>query len=240
MDLNLKSYKKDYDYSYSFGAFPTIELLKTKPDNIVKVLVSINFKENSPASSIYDICKSKDIEIQVNDKVFNRLSPKENCYVIGVFKKYKTFLEPSSNHIVLVNPSNMGNLGTIIRTLVGFGIYNLVIISLGVDIYDPKVIRASMGSIFKINFQYYDSFELYMNNFKKHQIFTFMLNGKETLQDMKIDKDCVFSLVLGNEASGLGDEFLYYGTSVVIRHSNEIDSLNLPVSVSIAAYEFTR
>ncbi|MBQ1826888.1 MAG: hypothetical protein II126_02850, partial [Erysipelotrichaceae bacterium] len=50
----------------------------------------------------------------------------------------------------------------------------------------------------------------------------------------------VYSLVFGNEATGLADKFQQYGTSVIIRHLNTIDSLNLCNAVSIALYEFTR
>ena len=49
----------------------------------------------------------------------------------------------------------MGNLGTIMRTMVGFGMEDLAIIRPGVDAYDPKVIRASMGSIFHLRFAYF-------------------------------------------------------------------------------------
>ena len=64
-----------------------------------------------------------------SDKIFNIVSNKENCYIIGVFKKYESKINPKSNHVVLVNPSNMGNLGTIIRTAIGFGINDIAIIS---------------------------------------------------------------------------------------------------------------
>ena len=52
--------------------------------------------------------------------------------------------------------------------------------------------------------------------------------------------DQKFSLVFGNEAKGLDDSFLKEGTSVVIKHTNNIDSLNLPIAVGIAIYEFSK
>ena len=62
------------------------------------------------------------------------------------------YLSGASNHIVLVNPSDMGNLGTIIRTAVGFGFTDIGIISPAVDAYNPKVIRGSMGSFSKLTY----------------------------------------------------------------------------------------
>jgi len=59
-------------------------------------------------------------------------------------------LEKEENHIVLVEPRNMGNVGTIIRTMLGFGYRNLVMIGPAVDIFDPMVIRSTMGALFKL------------------------------------------------------------------------------------------
>jgi len=121
----------------------------------------------------------------------------------------------------------------------GFGIKDLGIIKPGVDIYDPKVVRSSMGAVFKLSFKYFDSFDEYRNSFS-HDIYTFMLNAKETIHTVKLNETRPFSLVFGNEGSGLSDEFLDIGTSVIIPHSNEIDSLNLSIAVGIASYEFTK
>ena len=65
------------------------------------------------------------------------------------------------NHVVLVNPGDMGNMGTIMRTMLGFNYYNLAIIRPGVDVFDPRVLRASMGAMFHLNIEYFDSFEDY-------------------------------------------------------------------------------
>jgi TrmH family RNA methyltransferase len=240
MVVKWKSYKKEHEYSYCFGAFPAIEMLDSRPELALEVLVSASFRESPAASKIYELCRSKHIEVQINDQLLERLSPKENCYVIGVFKKYHSRLEETNPHVVLVNPGNMGNLGTIIRTILGFGIKNLAIISPGVDILDPKVIRASMGALFKINFQYYDSFKDYRDSFKEHRIFTFMLGADNSIEDVEVEHGQRFSLVFGNESSGLDADFMNYGMSVVIPHTNAIDSLNLTVAVGIAAYEFSK
>ena len=106
-------------------------------------------------SEILDICKRENIPFEENDKLIDRIAYKENTYVVGVFEKYEEELESEKNHIVLVNPSNTGNLGTIIRTMVGFGFKNLAIVGSGVDVFSPKVISSTMGNLFKINFEYF-------------------------------------------------------------------------------------
>ncbi|SCG84058.1 RNA methyltransferase, TrmH family [Proteiniborus sp. DW1] len=239
MDIQLKSYKKDFQYSYAIGVFPTLELLKYKKEEVLMVLLSSDGQENEGVKKIIDICNEHKIQVQINDKAINRISKKENSYAIGVFKKYEQRLEEQNNHVVLVNPSDMGNLGTIIRTILGFGIKNLAIIRPGVDIFDPKAIRASMGAVFRISFQYFEDFNNYQTTYS-NDIYTFMLNAKKSLPEVEVNTSRPFSLVFGNEGSGLGDEFTDIGTSIIIPHSNEIDSLNLSIAVGIAAYEFTK
>lgn len=236
--MDLKKYKKIFDYTYSFGMFPTVELINSIPDKVIKVIVSSNFKKDSSSMDIFDLCKKYNIETEVNDKVIKRIADKENCYVIGVLNKYECNIDYSKSHIVLVSPSNMGNMGTIIRTLTGFGLNDLVIISSGVDVFDPKVIRASMGSLFKINFKYFENFEDYQKLYKNHKFYTFMLDGAKTLKEVKHDRNELFSLIFGNEATGLDSSYSKVGTGIFIKHTDRIDSLNLTIAAGIAMYEF--
>jgi len=238
MEKSLKAYKKSFEYSYTFGMFPTIELISSRPSDVIKILISSNFKTDSNSIDIFELCNSKNIEVEVNDKQFNRIGAKENCYVIGIFKKYGCNLSLNSSHVVLVNPSNMGNMGTIIRTLTGFGLKDLAIISPGVDIFDPKVIRASMGAIFRINFTYFNGFSDYQDIYSGNKLYTFMLDGAKSLKDIKHNHSQPFSLVFGNEATGLDESFSKIGTSVIIKHTDNIDSLNLTIAAGIAMYEF--
>ena len=56
MILDLKPYKKQLDYSYSIGAYPTIELLKYKKDKVIKILISSNSSLNKGVEKIQEIC----------------------------------------------------------------------------------------------------------------------------------------------------------------------------------------
>lgn len=237
MQTAFKSYKRDFDYSYSFGAFPTIELIKFQPEKVIKVLVSTAYREEG-AESLTALCAQKGVEMEYNDRAINRVSPKENCFVVGVFQKYAGTLDGGKSHIALANPSNMGNLGTIIRTMLGFGIKDLAIIGGGADILDPKAVRASMGAIFHINFAYFDSIEDYRAKFGVHDLYPFMLDGAVALDKLPPREQKPFTLIFGNEATGLDASYSKIGQSVVIRHSHEIDSLNLSIAVGIALYHF--
>lgn len=233
--MEIKVYKKEALYSYSLGAFPTLELLNKHSNDVIDIYIHTSFKNKEVKDKIL---LKLGRQFKKDDKLIEKLSPKENCYIIGIFRKYQNTLEANENHLLLDNPSNMGNLGTIIRSALGFGIKNIAIIRPGVDYFDPKTIRASMGSIFNVNIQYFNSIDEYKKQFKNHTIYAFMLKATNTLQSFKFKKGLT-TLAFGNEATGLSDSYLD-SNSIIIKHSNEIDSLNITNAVSIALYEFNR
>ena len=98
-----------------------------------------------------------------------------------------------------------------------------------------------MGSLFHLNFQYFDSFAEYKSAYGEgRNMYPFMLKGSVGLDQLQRNKGELYSLVFGNEATGLPDEFLQEGQSVRIRHTDNIDSLNLSLAAGIAIYEFTK
>ena len=237
---DIKKYNKKNTYSYTFGAFPTYELLENRPEFVEKVFI-----HTTANKEIYDkiklLCDKNDIPLVVNDKLLEKIREKDSCIVVGVFHKFQCDIKQGENHVVLVNPSDTGNIGTIIRTCIGFGIRNLAVIEPAVDIFNPKVIRASMGSLFHMHFKYFSSFEEYVTAYGADRcMYPFMLKGAKTLGSFQLDINHAFSLIFGNEATGLDDTFLKVGQSVRISHSDSIDSLNLSLAAGIAIYEFTK
>ncbi|MEO8285406.1 MAG: TrmH family RNA methyltransferase [Chloroflexota bacterium] len=237
MEVALKTYKKEFGHSYTFGVFPTLELLHARSAEVLKVLISDAGRKNRGVAKIEELCARRRIPVEVNDKAVDRLSPKENAYAVGVFKKYTASLAANANHLVLVNPGDMGNLGTIIRTMLGFGVTNLALVRPAADIFDPRAVRSSMGALFSIAFHYFDSFEQYHDLFPNN-LYPFMTNGKVTLSQAGFARP--FSLIFGNESMGLPDDYLQLGTSVTIPQSNKVDSLNLTIAVGVALYEATK
>ena len=231
----IKAYKKDFEYSYTLGAFPTMELIENKPEEIKSIYISSKYEGNLDFKKV---CKERNISIIESDKTINRISSKENCFVAGVFNKFKCSLRKDKPHVLLVNVSDMGNLGTIIRTLVGFGIYDLGIVVPAADIFNPKVIRASMGAVFKMRFQLFSSFDEYKEIYGNHEMFPFMLDGNKTLSVNDCPKSELFTLIYGNEATGLPDSFKKVGQSIFIPQTKDVDSLNLPVSVAVGSFIF--
>ena len=123
--------------------------------------------------------------------------------MIGEFRKFQGTLTADASHIVLVQPSNAGNMGTIMRSALGFGITQMAIIRPAVDAFDPKTVRASMGAVFSMDFVYFDSFEEYREAFGERELYPFMLDAEMKLYEIRPKR--VFSLIFGNEATGLPD-----------------------------------
>ena len=235
--IKVTSYKSGNEFSYGLGATIAMEYLLKKKDAVKAVILHPDFRSEETIAKINSIC-GKDIPVSVEAKPFNILSKKENCFVICVIEK-KPAPITDGNHMVLVNPSNCGNLGTIVRSCLGFGVRNIAVVGpKAADPFDPKTIRASMGACASVNIEVFGKFEDYQKRFPSNNLYPFMLDGSTILQETKINKP--FSLIMGNEATGLDPAFQNIGRPIRIEHSGDIDSLNITIAASIGLYEATK
>jgi len=235
--VKIQRYKRDGDVSYSLGMAPTMELLLARPYLAERVFVSAEAARGEALARLEGLCAAHGVPVEVGEKPFHVLSPKGNCFAIGVFRKGETALRgfaDGANHVVLVSPQDAGNVGTILRTAVGFGFLDVAVVLPGADPFDPKTVRASMGAIFRARVRRYESFEAYRREHPSHNLYPFMLGAHTPLHEASFDPP--FALAFGNEASGLPPAFAGVGTPVVIPHAGDIDSLNLPVACGIALY----
>ncbi len=226
----VKKYRKDGDVSYALGATIAMELMNRRPEYVRALYVSTKSDVTAPVARAEEL----GVPVIVGDKAFNILSPKENCFIIGEFQKFTTLLS-GGDHVVLVNPSNAGNLGTIMRAALAFDCADIAVIRPAVDPFDPKTVRASMGAVFSARLSMYDDFSEYEREFGDREIVPFMLGGKP-FSDKEFYPDKKYSLVFGNEATGLPNAFERFG-GVEIEQSEMVDSLNLSVAAAIAMYE---
>ena len=87
-NIKMKKYNKKLPYSYTLGAFPTIELLKKYPKKVMKVFTHSDLNSVTQEEIITGICNANNIFFECNDRIVEKLRDKENCFVIGVFEKY--------------------------------------------------------------------------------------------------------------------------------------------------------
>ncbi len=142
--------------------------------------------------------------------------------------------------VALENISDPGNVGTIIRTCDWFGINDIIISSNSVDIYNPKVIRSTMGSLFHVNIQISENIVGTLKAFKQKgkKIFCADMNG-ENIYDFNKSKSAV--LVFSNEASGPTERLLEIADSIItIPKFGNAESLNVATATAIVVSEFAK
>lgn len=235
--MRLSRYKHTSPYSYVLGATLCYELLKTRSDLITRVFLRPNITPGVDLTKLLQAIQTSNIPLIESQKAFNILGAKDSCLLIAEFDKFTATLDATANHLVLVNPSDAGNLGTIIRTAATMNFNNLAIIEPAVDFFNPKVVRASMGALFHLNIQSFPTFDAYAKAFPR-QNFAFMLDARSLPAENFTSAPKPYSLIFGNEASGLPANFANLAQPVILRQSEQVDSLNLSIAAGIAMYLF--
>ena len=235
----LEAYRRELPYSYAPGVFPSMEAMLKRPELVRRLLISAKGQESEGVQKLCALAEKNHIRVEIADKALSRISGKENCFAAVVFEKHPAPFN-DGDHIVLHHISDAGNLGTILRAALGFGYFNIAIIRPATDVYDPKVVRASMGAIFSLHVKEYDDFESYRAEYPDHYPYPFMLDGSVMMDDAVSAAQYPCALIFGNEGAGLPPEFARLGQPVRIPHSNAIDSLNLSVAAAIGMYAFRR
>ncbi len=233
-----KKYKREMGCSYALGPFPTFELLLHRPEAARAVYCREDFREKG---KLEGLCARVGVPCLVWPRALGRIAQKEVCYAAGEFTKYPGRLREGAPHVALADPADMGNLGTIMRTLLGFGIRDLAVIGGGADLWHPKAVRASMGAVFQLEVERFADFPAYLAaHGQGRDVFPFMLDGGRVLTPGSCPASRCYTLVFGNEAAGLPAEYQRYGQSLFIPQSGAVDSLNLAVSVAVGAFLFTQ
>ena len=236
----LSGYKGELDYSYAPGIFPSMECLRYRPESVRRLLLHSSAAGREGADKLCALARENGIRMEEADKALSRISGKENCYAAAVFAKFEDEPEAGKPHIVLHNPGDAGNVGTILRTALGLGIEDVALIRPCADVFDPKVVRASMGAMFRLRIRVYDDFEAYRERFPERALYPFMLDGSVPLREAVKGRPEVWTLIFGNEGRGLPAEFAGLGQAVRIESNDKVDSLNLAIAAGIGMYEFMK
>lgn len=232
----IKAYKKEDAFSYAAGAYAVIELLESCPAQAEEVFLHPEFEDRI---GLAERCAKLGIPVHHGAEAFRRINQKENTYVTASFRKKEGQLRHNRPHLALVNPADMGNLGTILRTAAAFSLTDVAIITPAADIFHPKTVRASMGAIFRLNLRCYEDFGDYRAEFPTHACYPFALEGAGLETALEVDTPR-FVLLFGNEATGLPPELAQVGFPVRIAQSELVDSLNLSVAAGVGIHAFAQ
>ena len=140
--------------------------------------------------------------------------------------------------LILEDTADPGNLGTIMRTAEAAGVTGVIMGKGTVDIFNPKVVRSTMGSIFRLPFAYVDDLKAVILRLKRDGIsfYATHLKGKESYRDISYSDKA--GILIGNEARGLSDEIANLAdTYVIIPMQGKVESLNAAVAAALMMYE---
>lgn len=180
-----------------------------------------------------DLNKVEDNIFYVDKKLKESLSSLKNSNEDLALVEYLEAKDISSDTILLVdNVRDPSNLGTILRTCLAFGIKDVVLSLNTVDLYNPKVLRASEGAIFSLNILREDLISFISKN-KDYKVLSTSLKAN----DLKALKTSKKMIVIGNEGKGVSEGILEISDDYLKIPIKNIDSLNVAIATSIILYE---
>ncbi len=198
------------------------------------VFLSKNFDESNP--EFISRLKSQNIPYEIlKEKEFQKLCDTVNPQgVAAVFYGRKKDIELKSGLIVaLENISDPGNVGTIIRSCDWFGIKEIILSEGCAEVYNPKTIRASMGSIFHLSFFENTKLINELTGLKRggYKIYSTDLNGKNLFQTKVNEKSVI---VFSNESNGATEELINISDEIIsIPKYGRAESLNVASALAV-------
>lgn len=183
----------------------------------------------------------------LSDKVFSHVSDTKTPQGILCLVKQKKvdlseMLEKTTPFLmVLDNLQDPGNLGTIVRTAEGAGVTGIIMSRDTVDIYNPKTIRSTMGSVYRMPFFYVEDILEFLEDLRGQGIRTYAahLDGANNYDEESYKEACAF--LIGNEGNGLRDEVAKKADIwIKIPMYGQVESLNAAIASSILMYEVSR
>lgn len=182
----------------------------------------------------------------VSNEVFNKIS--ETVTPQGVLALVKIpgamaseRVKEAKSLVLLENLQDPGNLGTIIRTAEAAGIDGIVLSRNCVDPYNPKVVRSTMGALFRMPVLYTDDLTLFVKELNKDGFNTLATHLSATKPYYEADYKGKTAILIGNEGNGLSDEITDLAREkVIIPMSGKVESLNASVAAALMMYEVKR
>ena len=207
-----------------------IELVAVResPSPIAKELVEEFSEEAVP---IYNAPK------HVFDQMCDAKSPQT---ILAVANIRENEIIKNTPFVALDGVADPGNVGTIIRTADWFGYKQVILGKSCADSLNPKVLRATMGSAFRMKVvETLDLYEMIEENFSKFSIYGADVNAQISIQECKIAEN--HGIIMGSEAHGISPEVEpIINSKFLIDGKGQAESLNVAVSAGIALYHFSR
>lgn len=211
--------------------------------SMIELLIITETAYDKYADKLFDIEKSI---IKISDELGNKLSDTVNTQ--GVFAICKIpektelsdFIECNKKYIVLNSLQDPSNVGTVIRTADALGIDGVILCKC-CDLYNPKVIRGTMGSIFRIK-TIESGFENVISEFRLKNVTSFAAvvdKSAKSLTECDFLNGC--AVVIGNEGNGLSDDDIELcDEKFTIKMHGSIESFNASTAATIILWEMSK
>lgn len=184
----------------------------------------------------------RDKLILTTESVLKKISTTDSPPDAVAVAKQKIFtlddIKSAKKITLLENIKDLGNLGTILRTAKAFSQDAVILFGDTVDLYNPKCVRSAVGNLWKIPVIQIKDFETLQSAFPTFERIATLPKSENTinLKDFKIHQPYV--IMFGSESDGLSQSLIDFSTQkVTIEMDNEVESLNLSVSVGIILYQ---
>lgn len=195
-----------------------------------------------PKELMYEIAKQECI--YVTEKVFKFITEVQAPQgILAVIEKNNENNQIDYNQDIIVaidDVQDPGNLGTILRTVDSIGLTQILISKGTADSYNPKVVRSTMGAIFRIKIIECEDLEKVLKEIKKHKfkIVVSSLQTENTIYNIDYNKKVI---VIGNEANGVKEKIQRIADEKIkIPMLGKTESLNVSVATGIILYEYVR
>ena len=208
--LKEKKYRKETGKFIIEGIKIIKEAIEEKA-NIDTIVICENCIKNNEIEQdlLYEIAKYNCI--YVDEKVFLNITDVQNPQgVLAVIKNKNTDNEINYKEDVIVildDIQDPGNLGTILRTIDSTGLTQVIISKKSGEVFNPKVVRSTMGAIFRVNVIESENLSSTIKELKKHKfkVASTSLQTEESIYDIEYKK---VAIIIGNEANGVSKEVL--------------------------------
>lgn len=242
--LKEKKFREEYN-EFIIEGIKMIEEAIQENAKIKSIIICDDCKTagNIPNELMYEIAKLECI--YVAEKIFSSITEVINPQgIMAIIEKpnnneneidYK-----EDNLLILDNIQDPGNIGTILRTADSLDIKQIVVSKGTADIYNPKVVRSTMGAIFRIRVIEVEDLPKEIRKMKKHKINVYATDLKtdKSIYDVDYTKSAI---VIGNEANGVSEEVLKEASErIKIPMLGKTESLNAAVATSVILYEVFR
>ena len=207
---------------------------------LYKVYASEDFDKEHQA--VFEGMEVELVSDQVMKEISDTMTPQGVLALVRMLEYSLEDLLQQENPLLLVleNLQDPGNLGTILRTGEGAGINGIIMSRETVDIYNPKVTRSTMGSIFRVPFVYVDDLFEVIKMMKDRNITTYAahLNGTDYTRESYTSGT---AFLIGNEGNGLTDELTDNAQKKIkIPMCGRVESLNAAMASGLLVYEARR